>query len=295
MRRKGTTGVGVVFGAILALGTIEQVFGAPLGTVTIMDGRAHVARGTALFTLAEGGAVEEGDVIELEDGALLQIELADNSALSFAGKGRVFMPAPAGPGERLTDVLMLSGWAKFNLASAAQVPAVRTPLVRLISQTAAYVLQVVPEGSTLFLEGGELVPVFATAKSGQPAVVKAGEFLGVKADASAVTAGRPAPEFVKAMPKPYLDRLPQRLAKLKVRGVEFKRERDLSFAEVDAIIRTYPAGRRAYLARFQTMLKDKAFLRDLEPAIKSYPEWDRVVHPEKYRPKPKPQPQLQPQ
>lgn len=280
MLPRHTTGIGFVFGAVLALGLCTQALAAPLGTVTIMDGRAHLARGTTLFTVAEGGAVEEGDVIDLEDGALLQIELSDNSAISFAGKGRVFLPTVAGPG-RLTDVLLLGGWAKFNLASAAQVPAVRTPQLRLISQAASYVLQSAAESSQLFVESGELVPVFASVKPGQPAVVKANEYLGVKADATAATAGRAPPAFVKEMPKAYLDKLPQRLTKLKARGVELKPERELTFAEVDGIIQAYPAGRAMYLPRFQPLLQDAAFVRDLQPVIKSYPEWDKLLRAEK--------------
>jgi hypothetical protein len=290
-QKRRTTGTGLAFGAVLALWLAAPVCAAPVGTVTIMDGKAHVARGTAVHALAEGGTLEEGDIIELEEGALLQVELADGSAMSFAGAAKALMPTPASSGERLSDVLLLSGWAKFNLASAANLPAVRTPLLRLISQNVSYVMQVAPDGNELFVETGELVPVFMVSRSGQPAVIKAGEYLNVKADASATTAGRPPQPFVKAMPRPYLDKLPQRLPKLKARGVEFKRERDVSFAEVDGWIKIRPAGRPAYLAQFKPMLKDKVFLRDLEPAIKNYPEWDRIVHPEKHRSKQKPQPQ----
>jgi hypothetical protein len=174
--------------------------------------------------------------------------------------------------------------------SAAQLPAVQTPQVRLISQNVSYVLAVNDAGSQLFVENGELVPAFGSPKSGQPAIVKAGEFLGVKPDFSATVAPRALPEFVKAMPRPYIDKLPTRLPRFKGKGVELKRERDLGFADVDGMFKLYPSGRKAYLAQFRPLLKDKAFLRDLEPAIRNYPEWDRIVHPEKYLPKPKPQP-----
>jgi len=266
---------------------------APFGTITIADGKARVFRAVSVFTLAEGGVLEEGDLIELDDAALLQVELGDGSALSFSSKARALLPMPAGAPGRLADVLLLAGWSKLQLASAAQLPAVQTPQVRLISQNVSYVLSVSDAGSQFFVENGELVPAFGSPKSGQPAILKAGEFLGVKPDFSATVAPRALPEFVKAMPRPYIDKLPVRIARFKGRNVELKRERDVSFAEVDALFKVYPPGRKVYLAQFRPLLKDKGFLHDLEPAIRNYPEWDRIVHPEKYLPKPKVQAKAQ--
>ena len=274
--------------SLLALLACGAAVAAPFGTVTIADGKSRVLRAAAMHTLAEGGVLEEGDLIELDDGALVQVELGDGSAISFTSRARALLPTPAGQPDRLTDVLLLQGWAKVQLTSAAQLPAVRTPLVRLISQNVSYVLSAGEAGSQLFVETGELVPAFATPKSGQPAIVKAGEYVGIKADSSATVAPRAPPEFVKAMPRLYVDKLPARLARVKGRNVEFKHERDLGFAEVDGLFKLNPAGRKLYLAQFRPLLKDKAFLRDLEPAIKNYPEWDRIVHPEKYLPRPKP-------
>jgi hypothetical protein len=275
---------------LLALLSCGGASAAPFGTITIADGKSRVTRAVGVHTLAEGGVLEEGDLIELDEGALLQVELGDGSALSFTSKARALLPMPAGQPGRLADVLLLQGWVKVQLTSAAQLPAVQTPLVRLISQNVSYVLSVGEVGTQLFVENGELVPAFASPKSGQPAIVKAGEFLGVRPDSSATVAPRAPQDFVKAMPRPYIDKLPVRLAKLKARNVELKHERDVNFADADGLFKLNPAGRKTYLVQFRPLLKDKAFLRDLEPAIKNYPEWDRIVHPEKYLPKPKPKP-----
>jgi hypothetical protein len=275
----------------MAPGLDAPALAAPLATVTVLEGKTHVARATLLYAPAEGATLEQGDIVELEEGSLMQLELADGSALSFGGKARVFMPAPAGQADRRTDVLLAAGWSKLDLVSAAQLPAVRTPLVRLISQKVSYVMHAGEDGTRLFVEGGELVPVFTGSRPGQPAVIKAGEFVAVKPDASATLAGRPPPDFVAAMPRPYLDKLPQRLARLKARGVELKRERGVSFAEVDGWIKDDPAGRAGWIAQFQPLLKDPGFVHDLEPALRDYPEWGRVLHPEKRRAKAKPQAQ----
>ena len=257
----------------------------PLGTVTVADGRAHVARGSMVYTPAEGVVLEEGDILELEEGALLQIELSDGSALSFSSRAQARLPA-AGAGGKPGDLLFASGWAKLHLTSAAQVPAVSSAQVRLIGQNTVYVMSAGADGTALFLESGELVPVFAGAKAGQPAVIKGGDFVAVKPDFSVTSAKRAPPPFVAAMPKVYLDQLPVRLAKLKARGVEPRRERDAGFADLDAWVKRYPSARAALLAQFTPLLKDKEFLAQLEPAIKDYPEWEQAIRPEKTKGKP---------
>ncbi len=43
--------------------------------------------------------------------------------------------------------------------------------------------------------------------------------------------------------------------------------------------------RKLFLKRFQPRLKDREFRAAVEAHIARYPEWDRVLHPEKYLPK----------
>ena len=264
---------------VLAWGVAGVVHAGPLGTVTIADGRAHLARGLGVYAPAEGVTVEEGDLLELEDGALLQIELTDGSILSFSARAQALLPA-ASDG-KAGDLKLASGWSKLNLASAAEVAALSTAQVRVVGQSAVYVLSAGGEGTQMFVESGELVPVFAATRAGQPAVLKGGDFVGVSPDAGVSLARRPPPGFVTAMPKVYLDKLPVRLPRLKVRGVAPRRERDAGFGDLDAWVKRYPSARAALLAQFAPLLKDKGFVRQLEPALKDYPEWELVVHPKK--------------
>jgi hypothetical protein len=265
----------------LVLGLAAAAQAAPLGTVTLADGRAHLMRGTTIFAVGEGMNVEEGDMLDLEDGALVQVELGSGSALSFTARAQVLLPLAAGG--RTSDLILAAGWTKLNLASAAQVPAVGTPHLRLLSQPASYVLTTGADGSQLFVESGELVPVFVVPKAGQPAVVKSNEYVGVKPDSSVTLAGRAPPSFVAAMPRLYMDKLPQRLAKLKARGVAPKAEREAAFADVDAWFKRYPAARALFVEQFRPLLADKDFVRELEPRLKDYPEWESTVRPEKTR------------
>jgi len=43
--------------------------------------------------------------------------------------------------------------------------------------------------------------------------------------------------------------------------------------------------RRGFVERFQPRLKDAEFRRELDGHIRDYPEWDPVLHPEKYEQK----------
>ncbi|MDB5807234.1 MAG: hypothetical protein JWN73_4556 [Betaproteobacteria bacterium] len=268
--------------ALLALCLAAGAHAAPLGTVTIADGRAHVTRGVAVLTPAEGVILEEGDIVEVEEGALLQVETADGSALSFASRAQALLPLPGAAGKP-GDLLLAAGWVKLNLTTAAQVPALATAQVRLVGQNAIYVATAGADGTQLFSESGELVPVFAAARAGQPAVIKGGDFIAIRPDAGVSMARRAPPTFVAAMPKVYLDRLPMRLARLKAKGIPMKAERDIAFADVDVWVRRFPAARAALLAQFEPLLKDAAFVQQLEPALKDYPEWEQAVHPAKPR------------
>lgn len=275
----------IAIGAMLAWCLAAAAHAAPLGTVTIVDGRAHLARGLAVSAPAEGSVLEEGDILELEDGALLQLELADGSLLSFSSGAQAVLPAPAGgkPG----DLVFAGGWAKLSLAASAQLAAVATPQVRLLGPNSIYVINAGADGTQLFLETGEAVPTFAVARPGQPAVIKGGDFIAVKPDAAVASARRPPPAFVSAMPKVYFDKLPARLAKLKAKGVALRPERDAGFADLAAWVKRYPQARAAILARFEPKLQDKDFLAQLQPVIQDYPEWEAAIKPDKSRAKKK--------
>ena len=268
--------------SVLALCLAAAAHAGPLGTVTIADGRAHLARATTIHAVGEGVAVEEGDILDLEEGALVQIELNDGSALSFTSRAQALLPAP-GTGGRPSDLFLAGGWVKFSLASAVQVPALNLPQLRLVSQAASYVATTGAEGSQLFVESGELLPVFAVSRAGQPAVLRANEYVGIKTDSTVAVAGRAPQGFVSAMPRLYMDKLPQRLARLKARGVPPKVEREAGFAEVDGWFKRYPVARALFIERFKPLLRDKDFVRELEPSLKSYPEWESLLRPDKSR------------
>lgn len=66
---------------------------AEVGTVTLLDGKPRLLRGTTWFTLVEGVRIRDSDVIDVPDKALMQLETADGGALSLIGPGALYSVA----------------------------------------------------------------------------------------------------------------------------------------------------------------------------------------------------------
>ena len=66
-------------------------FGADVGTVTLLDGKPRLLRGTAWFTLVEGVRIRDSDVIDVPEKAQLQLEMTDGGALSLIGPGALYV------------------------------------------------------------------------------------------------------------------------------------------------------------------------------------------------------------
>jgi hypothetical protein len=92
------------------------------------------------------------------------------------------------------------------------------------------------------------------------------------------------------MPKPYVDNLPPRLAKYKDREVAPRAIGDLAYADVELWLKAPPEIRRPVMQRFIPKAHDLAFRQALIANLRSHPEWDPILFPEKYKPKPPPEP-----
>jgi hypothetical protein len=84
------------------------------------------------------------------------------------------------------------------------------------------------------------------------------------------------------MPRPYRDALPA-LADHFPEAPALTAGREITFAEAEPWL-SGPA-RRAFVKRFTPRLTDAAFRAGVTARPAAFPEWDRILHPEKYRPK----------
>jgi hypothetical protein len=264
--------------------------------VTLVENPAALLRSTGRFALAEGVRLQAGDVVEVGEKGLLQIGFLDATRLSLGPLSRFHVAtlAPGGPPASakpvLSDFYLLQGWTKFALARPAAPMRLTTPLLGVAAEDVVAVLQVQGGAASLFVERGELrlTEGFVKATPASPVIVRAGQFYSRKSGEAGTLQPRPAAAFVAGMPRPYQDNLPDRLAALKDREVAPRRFADLSYGDVEPFLKGPPELRRPLMQRLRARARDPEFRKALIANMPSHPEWDRILFPDKYKPKPPP-------
>jgi hypothetical protein len=64
---------------------------------------------------------------------------------------------------------------------------------------------------------------------------------------------------------------------------------EIAYADVEIWLKAPPEIRRPLMQRFIPKANDLAFRQALVANLKSHPEWDPILFPEKYKPKPPPE------
>jgi hypothetical protein len=102
-----------------------------------------------------------------------------------------------------------------------------------------------------------------------PVPAKAGQFFSRHAGKSIRTAARPNAAFLEAMPHPFRDTLPSRLARFEGKSIEPKPDRAVAYADVQAWLKMPAAWRRGFVERFSPRLKDPEFRKQVEAHVAS--------------------------
>jgi hypothetical protein len=261
-----------------------------IGAVTLLEGSASLLRGVSRYTLSEGVRLEPGDILELGDKALSQIEFTDGTVIDLAPQSRFLVLAYPGAGARSPgagELFLLRGWMK---ASTSRQPTrvigrYSSPLVELSTGDAIAVVQVSGSEASVFMESGEarVVQVSSSSRVGDPIRIKGSQFFSCRQDQRCAVVARPSQAFLAALPRSFMDTLPSRMARFKERGVAPKRSGDFTYAEVQDWVNSVPAVRRAMVNHWQSKLGDPAFRSAIAAGLKDHPEWDRLINPEKYQ------------
>lgn len=253
----------------------------PAPTLTLLEGPAGLVRGAARYALAEGVRMQSGDIIEVGDKGLAEIEYPDGAAISLGAGTRVLaVSAPRGK-SAAGDYYVMHGALKVAGVSKAARLRVSTPLFTLGPVEGVSVMIVNAGAGSVFIESGEARLAAAPATLS----LKSGAFFAAKAGQKGTVAQRPSKEFIDALPKAFLDPLPSRMARYKEREVQPKRIEDVSYADVEAWLKAPPAIRRPLVARFEQRASDPKFRAGLEANLRFHPEWDPILYPEKYEEK----------
>ena len=256
----------------------------PTVTVTLLEGPTTLVRGVTRYALAEGVRLQPGDILEVSDKGLAEMEFTDGVALAMGPKTRALaMSLPHGkpaPGEFYVTQ------GELKLANAKQGTRLRvlTPFFALQAVDGTFVLVVGGTEGSVFVESGEARLASRHAKGTAPTRLKSGDFY-TGDDTKGNVAARPTPAFIGALPKVFLDPLPSRIARYKDRQAQPRRIDLVSYAEVETWLKAPPEIRRPMPARFHSRAADPAFRAALVDNLKFHPEWDPILFPEKYQSK----------
>ena len=269
------------FALLLALGmAAAQAQAAERGVYTLIDGEARVLRGVTWLRLVPGARIEEGDIVDAR--SYVQLELAGGAALALQGPALAYVAALSGERARPPAEIVLSGgWTKF--AGNAKTVPVRLRLPAAIVEVGDGIV-VVHGGSAateVFVESGSArvgIPV-ARGKEPAPREAKEGELWTRSGERAFVADERPSPAFVAAMPRDFRERLPSLAGRFAAPPPPLAAGRDVTFDEAWPWLSG--PWRKPFVKRFAPRLADPEFRASA--ATHPIPEWDRTLHPEKYR------------
>jgi hypothetical protein len=260
---------------------------ADAGTVTIVEGTARVLRDTTWYKLVPGARIREGDIVEAAGTAQVQAELYAGGTFNLGGPAAVYAAALPFAGDKPSGVLefaLAAGWLKL-VANAPAGIRVQSGPAALVVADAIVVLRAQRDAVELFVESGaaKILETGAAAKGAAPVEARAGEYWAQAGDRPLRSERRAPPSFVAAMPRHLLDPLPVLAPRFKAAKLQLDAEQPISYAEAEPWL----AGpyRKAFLKRFAPRLRDREFRAAVEAHIARYPEWDPILHPEKYQPK----------
>ena len=255
-----------------------------VGIVTLLEGPAAIVRGATRYTLAEGVRFRPGDIIEVGEKGLAEVEFPEGTAFALGPGTRMLAVGAARGKSAAGDYYVTRGALKLSRFKQGETRFL-TPVFTLQPGEGTAVMVVGDAEGSVFVEGGEARIIEHPGASSPPLILKSGEFYTRKADQKGAVAPRPSQSFVGGLPRVFLDPLPSRLARYKDRDVQPKRVEDVAYAEVEQWLKAPPEIRRPLMPRFRPRLSDQAFRAALVANMKFHPEWDPILFPEKYRPK----------
>ena len=259
---------------------------AEAGIYTMVDGDVRVLRETAWYRLVPGARARDGDIVDaINEYSQVQLEWTGGGVMNLQGPALVHTGAVVAADSKsgAAELLVRRGWIKA--AAGKRAMRLRLPNATLDFVGAIVVARGDAEHSELFVESGsaKFAPVAARGKAQAPLDAKSGEYLERVGDRAAVAQPRPPQAFVAALPRQFRDALPALAANF-AEEPELVRGREITLAEAEPWLAP-GASRRTFVRRFTPRLSDPAFRAGVNARITAYPEWDRILHPEKYRPK----------
>lgn len=256
-----------------------------VGVLTLVEGSPHINRGISLLQAGEGVRLRHGDIIESSASGFVQMELSGGTVIAIGPASRLYLlSVPASGRGAGAELVLLSGWLKIEPSGTGSAYRCVTPLLGASTRGGTVVLHDGGDSADLFVESGSAV-IGEVGQDGSwrdTGAGKAGQFFSRRANRGVATQLRPTSAFVDAMPRPFQDTLPHRASRFAGKPVEPKRDHEVSYGEIQAWLTMPRAWRRGMVRRFEPRLNDPAFRKAVDAHMQEHPEWDPILHPEKY-------------
>lgn len=277
--------------AMCAGGLAAAQAAPPPQLATIVEGPAIVIRGTERLALVEGVPLQPEDIVETGPAGFVRIEFADRSAVEFGPDTRaLLMTRVAGAGARVPPrvAYLLQGWVKLvaRRGGTAQYRGFASSSIGAADIGGTLVLRIDARGASAFAESGE-ARLIERRDSGPPVehMLKPGAFLARPTAQKATLASRPGEDFLREMPPPFRDTLPERAGQFAGREIRPKSLSAPRYEDLEPWLKAEPALRREFVRRWRARAADAAFRAALVANLRAHPEWDPILFPEKYLPR----------
>lgn len=262
----------------------------PTAIVTILQGRATVIRALSQFDAAEGMRLLADDLVKTDKDTFLRIEYEDQSSIEVGPQTQLQLNHPAARKKNRPALYVLEGWVKLGAGKAdgGGKPAFASVDMDVVDLTGVMVMRGDNASRELFAEQGTARWVDRDPHSAEPVTLKQGDFLVAAQDRPPRTQPRPSADFTAAVPRPFRDTLPFRYDLFKDRSVAPKGQVPFTYADVEPWLNAEPSIRRQFVVMWRRKADNSAFRASLDHDLQKHPEWDPVLHPEKYEPPPEP-------
>jgi hypothetical protein len=270
--------VGSVLLWAASLLTASLACAQPTSVVGIVEGGATLIRQTTRYTLAEGVALNEQDIVETAPGAFVQIELPGGIVVGVGESSRLMVRPRVGKGLRPIPLYLLQGWLKTSSSAAFGYA---SPDFEIATQGATVVAHTTGAQYEVFLESGA-AKLTLRDRAQTVAELASGEFAHRREGGTPAVARRPPPEFLAKVPRQFRDRLPARGEQLAKRGIAPKAVGEIAYTDVSAWLRTEPGLRLQLLPLWRPRAADLTFRAAAKANLAQHPEWEPYADPEGY-------------
>jgi hypothetical protein len=257
----------------------------PAAIVTILQGGATVVRAVSEFSAIEGVRLLPDDLLRTDKDSFLRIEYEDGTWIELGPDSRLELGHPAERRAKGPALYLLSGWMKIGCATAdnGAKKSIASTGMDLTDISGTFIIRTVDATHMIFAEQGAARWIDREPHATDTVALTRGDFLITVKGKSPEVHPRPSPDFIGALPVEFRDSLPIRYPQFASRNVVIKDQHAFVYADVEQWLDAEPSIRRQFIPWWRRKAaQDEAFRASLDHNLSLHPEWDPVLHPEKY-------------